>query len=56
MGTNDKSSDMARATVTKKKPYVKPAFRCEKPFETNTLSSGKTPYSSSQRNSNSKAS
>jgi hypothetical protein len=56
MGTNDKSSDIAPAPVTKKKPYVKPSFRCEKIVETNVPSRKETPNSSFQRHSSPKPS
>ncbi len=54
---NDKPSDSTPAPVTKKKkPYVKPAFRYEKVFETNALSCGKTPNFSLQCNFSQKTS
>jgi hypothetical protein len=57
MDMNDKSSsDTTPTPVTKKKPYVKPAFRYEKVFETQALSCGKTPNSSFQCSSNPKTS
>jgi hypothetical protein len=56
MYMNDKSSDTTRTPVAEKKPYVKPAFRYEKVFETQALTCGKTPNSSMQCNSNPKTS
>ena len=56
MDMNDKSSSDTTTPVTKKKPYVKPAFRYEKVFETQALTCGKTPNSSMQCNSNPKTS
>jgi hypothetical protein len=56
MDMNDKPSDTTPTPVTKKKPYVKPAFRYEKVFETHALSCGKTPNSSFQCNTNPKTS
>jgi hypothetical protein len=56
MDMNDKSSHRTPTPVAEKKPYVKPAFRYEKVFETQALSCGKLPNSSFQCNSNPKTS
>ena len=56
MAENDKPDDTPPTPETKKKPYIKPAFRFEKVFVTTALSCGKTPNSSFQCNSNPKVS
>ena len=54
MDANNKCSETPPVPATKKKPYVKPSFRCEKVFETTALGCGKTP-DASQYNINPKA-
>jgi hypothetical protein len=56
MDANNKCSETLPVPATKKKPYVKPSFRCEKVFETNAVGCGKTPTSSFQYNIDPKAS
>jgi hypothetical protein len=40
--TNKKAGDKPGAPYGKKKPYRKPAYRCERVFETMALACGKT--------------
>jgi hypothetical protein len=56
MDANNKCSETPPVPATKKKPYAKPSFRCEKVFGTTALSCGKTPNSSFQYNIDPKAS
>jgi len=56
MDANNKCSETLPVPATKKKPYVKPSFRCEKVFETTALSCGRTPNSSFLYNIDPKAS
>jgi hypothetical protein len=56
MDANNKCSETPPVPASKKKPYVKPSFRCEKVFGTTAPSCGKTPNSSFQYNIDPKAS
>ena len=56
MAMNNSSSDEPRTPATNKKPYEKPAFRCEQVFVTTALSCGKVGTTSLTCSSNQKSS